>query len=676
MKHCNKALALFCAAFSSFAPAQQPPALPEVIVTARRFPEPPAHQPVNVTVISEEEIRRNPAATVGDLLAQQPGVTMRSLDGTPNISVDLGGFGASGPQNTLVLVDGQRMNDIDLGGIQWTAIPLSQIQRIEIIRGSGAVLFGEGASGGAVNIITRIPDGKPGGQLSAAAGNYGTQDAQGVASFGDERFSIRAFGQQYRSDNYRRNNRNDETNASLAARLATEIGEWRLSLASERQQLRLPGVRRVNPTLGINELATDPQGTSTPNDYSTRDNDRIALSYTGNLGETELGVDLVHRERKQRAFFGDYVFGGLFDSYMETGLAVNSISPRMRLPHRLLGRDHSLVVGFDAADWDYDSRRGASPASLATPAASIVATQRHRAAYFHNLTRLTESTRLALGARRQEVDFSARDRANPAAYAGGDQRREVNAYEIGLRHQATPATAVFATLGRSFRIATVDEVFSQFGGPLFDSIITFLEPQTSLDRRVGVEHQAGPLGFKASLYHMDLNNEIHFNALTFANTNLSPTRRYGLELESRGAAGKWDLSANYTFAVAEFREGVYAGINVAGNEVPLVPRHKANLTAAYALAAKTRVAGILHYVGEQRFDNDQANTFNQKMPAYRTVDVKLTHHTGNWNLAAAVNNLFNEHYFTYAIRGAAQGVYNAYPMRDRCFSLSARYDFR
>jgi iron complex outermembrane receptor protein len=81
-------------------------------------------------------------------------------------------------------------------------------------------------------------------------------------------------------------------------------------------------------------------------------------------------------------------------------------------------------------------------------------------------------------------------------------------------------------------------------------------------------------------------------------------------------------------------------------------------------------------VGEQHFDNDQANTFGQMMPAYTTVDMKLSHREGSWLLGAAVNSLFNEKYYTYGVASTfTPGRYNAYPMQERNFSLNATYNF-
>ena len=215
---------------------------------------------------------------------------------------------------------------------------------------------------------------------------------------------------------------------------------------------------------------------------------------------------------------------------------------------------------------------------------------------------------------------------------------------------------------------------------MYDSKITILEPQTSQDSEVGIDYKSGNNKVRAALFQMNLNNEIHFNRLVGAfgaNVNLSPTRRYGLELE--GAHNYTDtlaVAAAYSYTVAKFREGIYGGVDVSGNNIPLVPRQRLALSSSWKVSEKTTLSGNANYVGKQHFDNDQANTFGQKMPAYTTVDMKLSHRDGSWLMAAAVNNLFNRKYFTYAIAGAPMsGVYNAYPMQERNFSLNASRQF-
>ncbi|HEU4645112.1 MAG TPA: TonB-dependent receptor plug domain-containing protein, partial [Burkholderiales bacterium] len=130
-----------------------------VIIEAPRFPEDVRRLPASVTVLEAADIERSAARTLPELLSEQAGLTMKDLYGNnaAAASVDLRGFGATGTQNTLILVDGRRVADIDLSGVQWAAIPLAAVERIEILRGSGSVLYGDGASAGVVNIITRSP---------------------------------------------------------------------------------------------------------------------------------------------------------------------------------------------------------------------------------------------------------------------------------------------------------------------------------------------------------------------------------------------------------------------------------------------------------------------------------------------------------------------------------------
>src|SRR5437868_570616 len=124
--------AAVCAAllsFSSSVIAQQEDVL---TVTAPRFADDARKLPANITVLSAEDIAKSAARTVPDLLAEQVGITMRDFYGNNAAltSVDMRGFGVTGGQNTLILLDGRRMTDIDLSSVQWSSVPLSSIERI------------------------------------------------------------------------------------------------------------------------------------------------------------------------------------------------------------------------------------------------------------------------------------------------------------------------------------------------------------------------------------------------------------------------------------------------------------------------------------------------------------------------------------------------------------------
>jgi iron complex outermembrane recepter protein len=642
------------------------------IETPTRFAAAPESSSVDVTVITASDIEKSAAKTLPELLAQHAGIQVRSNDGTPDMAIDLRGFGMTGNQNTLVLLDGQQLNEIQLTSIRWSAIPLASIERIEVINGSGAVLYGGGATGGTINIITKHPSKEMRGNAGVGLGSYDTKEWQLAISGAGDRVGMRVTASGLDSSNYRANNNIAQSNLEADVRTDVGHGEAVLKFGADNQNLRYPGTRTVDPSIGLNELATDPRGTSTPLDYGKRDGGHVSLGTSQQLDFGQLAGELSYRDTKQQAYYAAY--GG---SYLDTGLNLLSFTPRVKIPYQLGASGNEMVVGVDLADWNYDSIRATSPATTGTPTAHILATQSNRALYAQNTTQLGADTKLTLGARAQQVDYQASDAVNPAAYASGNQGRTVNAYELGLRHSLNQDLSLFGRIGRSFRIATVDEIFDQYGGPSFDSKITILEPQTSHDSEAGIDYKNGNNKVRAAVFQMNLNNEIHYNAITFTNMNLSPTRRYGLELEgTHNYTNALEVTAAYSYTVAKFREGTYGGVNVSGNDIPLVPRQRLALSASWKMSEQNMLDANAIYVGEQHFDNDQANTFGQMIPAYTTVDMKLSHHQGSWLLAAGVNNLFNERYFTYGVASTiTPGRYNAYPMQERNFSLNATYNF-
>jgi iron complex outermembrane receptor protein len=668
MKHKYLLGALLCAV-TAFAQAENN-SLDEVVVTASRFSTAPENSAVNVTVISAEDIEKSAAKTLPAILAQHAGIQVRSNDGTQDMAIDLRGFGMTGNQNTLVLLDGQQLNDIELTSVRWSAIPLASIARIEIVNGGGAVLYGGGATGGTINIITKRPSKEMRGNAQIGLGSYGAKEWQLALSGTRERIGMRVTVGGLDSSNYRANNNIAQNNIEADLRTEAGHGDAILKFGADTQNLRYPGNREVNPTSGVNQLAADPRGTSTPLDYGNRNGEHISLGTDQQLDFGLLSGEISYRKKKQQAYFA--AFGG---SYLDTGLSLLSITPRVKIPFQLGSSGNELIIGTDIAYWDYDSRRSNSPASIGTPTTHLLAKQSNRAVYAQNTMQLGAETKLTLGLRSQHVDYQARDAANTAAYASGTQGRMVNASEIGLRHRLDQSLSLFGRLGRSFRTATVDEIFDQYGGSSFDSKITLLEPQTSQDSEAGIDYKGEQNKVRASLFQMNLNNEIHYNAITFSNMNLSPTRRYGLELEgAHYYTDALEFAVAYSYTVAKFREGNYGGVNVSGNNVPLVPRQKLIFSSSWKISEKTTLSGNANYVGEQHFDNDQANTFSQNMPAYATADMKLSHREGSWLFNASVNNLFDHQYFNYAICSASTpGKYNAYPMSGRTVFLELRY---
>jgi iron complex outermembrane receptor protein len=663
-----------------------------VVVTATRFAEPRTDQPVNMTVITAQDIHQSAAKTVPDLLSEQAGVSIHDFYGNNADStfVDLRGFGATGGQNTLILLNGRRLTAPDLAGVQWSSIPLSAIDRIEVLRGGGAVLYGDGATAGVINIITKSPV-RTGNYatLRGRVGSYDTREGSVNANLFGESAGISVTGSHYESNGYRDNNHDRQLDGDAELTWLTENGSLAFKAGVDNQSIRLPGGRTVQPSAGIDQLATDRRGTDTPFDYATRDGNHAALDWQAHAGAADFDVGLGYRTRRQTSYF---FFSG-FPDYRITDLDIWSFTPRARLKHHLFGTDNTLVVGLDWYRWGYNLRHSNDPSNIGQPIDNIDATQENTAVYLRNTTKLNSRTTLTAGARRERYHISASDIFDPtapwaffgAAATPGSRTNTENAFELGLRYQLTPQWAATARFERSFRFANIDEIYGFSANGLGQ--FKFLLPQTARTIEAGAEWRSQHASLRASVFRMDVDNEIHLDAFTagVGNTNLPPSRRYGLELH-----GQWQvtpaltLRTAYTYTDARFREGVLPGssfsmqnVDIAGKTVPLVPRHQLTLGASWAVTAQTQLNLAGYYASSQFMDDDEGNTFFTKIPAYTVVNFKVVRHSGPWRISGAINNLFDQHYYTYAVRStSATDRYSAYPLPGRNYTVALEYTFK
>ena len=653
--HLKPLAALLPLAFVSDLHAQQ--LLDPVVVTSTRFESEQQQQPIAAQVITAEEIRESSATTVSEVLSKLGNVQTRiSFTGVPDTPIDLRGFGMTGDQNTLVLVNGQRISEFENATARLSAIPLDSIERIEILRGSGAVLYGSGASGGTINIITRSSIAAPlSGNLSAQIGSHDSRDLRGGMQVGGNNWGLRLNAQHYENDNYRKNNRVKQDAINGELRLGNQKDFIAIGFNADNQKARLPGPRTEA------ELWSDRRGTRTPDDYVNSKNQMVFLRGEKNLGDVTLGLDIGHRD-KQGDMYNQSTWGS---SRMKTDVKTTTVSPRVLWKSKFGNVDNQLTAGIDWSEWSYHNDTAGTGwlSSL-----DEHGKQKNRAIYIRDEMRFPTGTRLSLGARRESVEQSHRERLVPNPESSTKQY--LNAHEIALQQELGRDFSAYGRMGRSFRVANIDENrcwFAPCPAPL--------KPQTSQDREVGVQWSGKRASMRAGLFQMNVDNEIHYNVLTYSNMNLSPTRHRGLELEGKVFLGdSVDVAARYTRTQAKFREGVYGGVNVTGNEVPMVPKDRIGLNIGWQATNDTRATFNVIYTGKQRYDNDQANRF-RRMPAYVVADLKVSHQMGPWRFAAGINNLFDKKYYSYGIVNGAYTSFNAYPEDRRNAYISAEYRF-
>lgn len=624
----------------------------------------------SATVITRERIERAPQATLADIIAAEAGVQSTSLYGGVNgngTTVDVRGFGSTAASNTLVLINGRRLNDWDIAGFDLSTIAKDSVERIEILRGnSGAVLYGDGAVGGVINIVTRTAAGQPNrARVEGGFGSAGTGEGNVSASGSWGAFSAYINANRLRSDGWRVNNELEQTTVVGDFRWTFAKGSVYVNIGADDQHVGLPGPRRVT-TAGINQVVTDPRGSNTPFDYADKTGARATVGFSYMLDRNvELIVDAGVRKKSQIAAF----FSPFEENFVDTDLVTRSFTPRLNITSSFFGLPSRAIMGIDAYDTSYTSNR--SRFEGLAPFHAYRGGQETLAGYAQQTVTILPTTDVVAGARIQRTRTTARDRYDPLAPANFpdvegsplDDTETNHAWNVGVEHRLIPGITLLGRVAQSFRVGNIDERIGAGYPTNFD-----LRTQKSHDWEAGVRFQDGPFTLQTSYYVMNLTDEIQYSPATFSNTNLDPTQRKGIDtIASWQMLRNLRLFGNVTYTDAMFREG-----SNAGNQVPLVSRWSGNLGLSWAIIDKALTFDtIVRYVGDRRMDNDQAN-FQPLISAHTTLDARLAGSVDQFFWSASVQNLFDVKYFDYAVASpSTYGTYNAYTQPGRTVMVKA-----
>lgn len=616
------------------------PLMAPVVVTASRQAESVATVPTNVTVITRAQIARSVAQTVPDLLRTVPGVLVNDITGNgQSFTVDLRGFGETAPANTLVLIDGRRINQVDLSATDWTLIPLDQVERIEIVRGSrGSILYGDNAAGGVINIITK--KGKK-NQVTAgiAAGSYGTFHSHADISRSSEHFNYTLNTDYQDSNGYRNNSGSHDKNADLTTEyFPTDSLSIAVSGGYHEAKTGLPGaLLQTDLDNGISRTAS-----LYPDDYAnTRDSYVQAIPKWYFTDSSYLQLDSSFRRRTAGSFISFSSGNSLYDTTIDT----TALSPQVVFKQKLFAHPSSLTLGFDynKSEWKADNE-----AVFFGAASSLSAkmTKKTTGSYIHEEFSLTDKLLLSGGARHDRATYQFPANASPAKTAFHE-----DLYTAGATYRFTPEFSTFASYSRNFRYPLLDELFDIYT----NSFNTSLTAQSGHDIEAGVLFQhAGDMTMGLSLFRTKTEHEIYYDPTAFANANLDgDTIRQGLEVKASKKFSSLLLSASYTFRDTNIDGGKYDG-----KEIPDVPRHQFTVGADTSLGAKVHLSLNGTYIGRRYFISDFANS-HDKQDDYFNLRGKLSYMLEEGSVYLAMNNILNQKYSEYGVLDytGAKGFY-------------------
>jgi len=627
----------------------------EVVVTATRYEEKLTDVPANVSIISESDIQNSTAQNIPDLLRSSAGILVNDIGGNQrNMTVDVRGFGETATLNTLVLVDGRRVNEPDLSGTDWTQIPLDRVRKIEIIRGGrGSVLYGDDASGGVINIITKEGAANKAG-AGIAAGSYDTYKGNAYVSGSSKDLSYSVNASYLSSDGYRTNSDTEAKDVGFDLNYYPgDIVKLNLSSGYHKDDTGLPGALKESDfDNGADRTDTvNPKDFAKYEDYYFKGGPEIYF-----WGDSVVKLDASFRKRSAKTFAS--FTGGNFQA--DSTIDTVSLSPQVLLKNKIGGINNTLTIGLDYEDAKENIENNAlffGNRSIA----KYELEKEDKGYYFHDEIGVTESVLISGGYRHDRAGYTFDSKSPLIPITGPDQTTmDQDLYTTGINYRFYNESYAYASFSRSFRYPVLDEIFSFF----INEINPSLKPQASDDFELGLRHYFSDNTYAhINLFRIDTKRELFLNLQTYANENLDgKTRRDGIEVSFSANPLEWlTLNGSYTYTDATIMNGTFKD-----KKIPGVPNHKA--TAGVVLSPIKGFTFALNgvYVGKRPFISDFPNSFDDQSD-YVVINSKFKYQWKSLTAFLDINNVTDKKYSEYGVLGGFPVEKAFYPSPERNF---------
>jgi iron complex outermembrane receptor protein len=635
-----------------------------IVVTATRVADDVRTVQGNPTVITAQDIADGHYTSVPEALQKEAGIFFKNYTDNPSqASVDMRGFGENSHGRVLVLVDGRRLNEADMATLNWSAVPLNAVERIEVLDGPAAVLYGDNAVGGVINIITAKGTDEPTFSLSASAGSHDafTQDA--TVSGKIDGLGYTAASSHQSGDGYRDRSRYDNTSVYAGLNLTpNEYFSGSAAFSAVDRQYQLPGALSA-----VQDNADRRQSVELSDVKDTQYNTQLGGVFTPDDKST-FAIDVGHRRLDQiatlnREFETLFGFPG---TYYDANKDTWTVEPRYTLTLPVGNAENETTVGLD---WRNETilidRFGDLAHSAKTADAKI---EQETLDFYLNdrLFFLDDKLILNAGARTGQSRFKAKDSAFGTLLYEETKNRHENAYTVGLTALPSDKVKLYTKYDEFYRFPFTDEQALYYGFSGFDAV-TDLEPEKGQNIEAGGSYAPTDNSeLSMTVYRMEMQNEIRFNPTLFANENLPDTLHQGINMSAHCKPTdllRFGLIYNYT--EAEFDAGPNNG-----DRIPWVPRNQLRATVdVMPMDGLTLTAGAT-YTGEMFAINDNGNN-GDTQGGYTLFDLLLSYESVykkiEWNVFAGIDNLFGKEYDLFQVSNAAGTTINHYPSPERTY---------
>lgn len=625
----------------------------KIIVTGDQYIAQDIASTSSKEIYTAKDINRSGSSSLFNFLSQHTSLNILPSYGNKSAPlIDIRGYGIeSGYQNVVVTVDGERINNIDMSAQIIGSIPLSSIDNIEIIKGSGSIRYGDGAMGGVINITTSdyIEN-----SIQTSFGSDSLNNNNINIGYKGEKFSIGLNASDDSNDGQSKvdtqGNKAESTNQYNKLKINIDPNtdlNIKLILSNVRSNLFYVGA------LTKAEFVSDPSQNSgnkyTNYDYNI-DRNSIGLNYKIN--------SLVNLKM---SFFQENRSNHFIPSYSSANIVYDYDTEGFNLTLPFVGEKFTINPGFELLNGQRKDSVGK-------------VTKDNKAFYVDTEIQVNTKTIISAGARREQVDY----KYNGSTALTTDE--SLNAYDIGVNYAFSDQFSVFANYNQAFQAPDVDRFFVgvyapptwALSGRTFNG---FIDPAKSKTLNIGFTHQTNQNNLSLTSYYSKVEDEIFYNPSSFLNENIDNSKKYGLELQNIIQLND-KLSANLTYNYIKAEIGSNAQGLTNGNDMPGVPRQMALVNINYQFITNGYVS-ISHAWKEKTYIfSDFANNNSQKQPQYNSTDLSVNYAVNDFKITnkveifGAITNIFEQ-------KNAVQSYANAlYPFNfKRTFMAGLKINF-
>ena len=600
-------------------------------VSSNYFNEDDISAPFASEIYTEDDIKNSKSNNIYDFLTQNTSLSLAPSSGNKfSQKISARGYGLTiGSHNLVVTLNGRRLNSISTDGPAINTININDVEKIEITKGSGSVVYGDSAMAGAIHIYTKKNfDTK----VSTTFGNYGL--VQTSASFGisQEKIDLNMSIDNLKHGGYSvadpkgNKDKGEEIKSNINVRYVTDGGtEFELNYDLNDSENRYPN------WLTQAQFNANSAQNSTGRVYTVSDRESDTLIYKVKRQLTDnitllRSSSILNKET-------------IVKSYNSS--AITTYGNPSKYQYDYYNTDYILSYenGNLKIDSGYTSLDGSRTFPVATAYVPANTTSKKNIGFFSQLQYNQNDSIYTIGARNETVEYKYK----PVSGTQKNAKHHLEAFDVGFNTRLNPSTTVFTNFNQAFQAPLIDRFFTYNGG--FNG---FMSPSTSKTVNVGLNYLTEKSKTKVTLYRSNVRNEMFYNSSTYNNTNLDESHKQGLELQNLFAVSpKWSTNVNYAYTKAIIdKESDNSLMN--GKTNPMTSKHNISASAIYSFSDKTKMTLTQKYRSSAFAEEDYTNTATQKQKAYNSTDFNFSFSPNeDLEFNFDVENIFENSYGTW-----------------------------